>query len=792
MLLQLAAVGITQRAGASDRPGPATASTATASTATAPPATAATEEPEPPPAGFTPSGAPVEPPAPVAAPSAAVATPIGDPGPLPEALPPADPSGSELDLFRLDAALNAAVVTASGGAAEERSTALANVVIVSRADILSRGYRSVAEILADVPGLYVIDDFVMPSLAVRGVNGGLAAGTRIVKVMINGQVVGFRPELSAFLGPELVPLDAIERVEIAKGPLSSLYGANAFLATVNVITRRGSPGQGGGQGGDPGGGHGLVGELNGRLNVINGNAGGGGSMMLSYRGEHGWLLGSVSGERNDRSGILLPRSFAGQSLDRSLFSKKTQADLSTPVSAFVNAGWSSERLGTLAAQLGLQRLDSVNNFRLNSLLTDASRVVINNLYASLRYDKAWQRGLLALEAGYATGRPDREYSLELTGNPKYTYRPNYDYHSANLHAEGGYDPLQERLQLRAGFDFEFARETPLYYTQTFHVREGSRLPGETTDLIGADQTRRQDYYGLGAYVRLLSSPSPRLPGLRFSADVRADKIWFGPIEFEPQLSARAGVAYKFSPRLATKLFGGRAFQTPSGSLLFGFPGFGNANNVIGNANRAGAEPLRPQVVDSVEAALSGTPLRQLALEASFYYQRLQDKIEFVQVGPDFFAANRGTQHSVGFEASAQTSVGRFTGYLWGAFNRAVGQSAENPPQLYPNIVAAAGIDIDVPEAYAHLHARAKVVGPRGPSQSNIYLNNGEPYQLAPYVTMDVTLSTKGLHLFGPRTETRLLASARNVTDSRWIEPGFGGIDLPNVGQTYFFECKQTF
>jgi hypothetical protein len=107
-------------------------------------------------------------------------------------------------------------------------------------------------------------------------------------------------------------------------------------------------------------------------------------------------------------------------------------------------------------------------------------------------------------------------------------------------------------------------------------------------------------------------------------------------------------------------------------------------------------------------------------------------------------------------------------------------------------VTAAGIDIDVPEAYAHLHARAKVVGQRGPSQSNVYLNNGQPYELPSYVTMDVTLSTKGLHLFGPSTETRFLASARNVTNTRWIEPAFGGIDLPNVGQTFFFECKQTF
>ena len=51
----------------------------------------------------------------------------------------------------------------------------------------------------------------------------------------------FRPLLSAFLGPEYIPMEAVERIEVAKGPLSALYGANAFIATVNVITRKGSP-----------------------------------------------------------------------------------------------------------------------------------------------------------------------------------------------------------------------------------------------------------------------------------------------------------------------------------------------------------------------------------------------------------------------------------------------------------------------------------------------------------------------------------------------------------------------
>src|SRR6185312_10744457 len=71
----------------------------------------------------------------------------------------------------------------------------------------------------------------------RGVSGGLRAGTRLVKIMINGTPVNFRPDLRAFIGPEYIPILAVERIEVVKGPLSALYGANAFLATVNVITR---------------------------------------------------------------------------------------------------------------------------------------------------------------------------------------------------------------------------------------------------------------------------------------------------------------------------------------------------------------------------------------------------------------------------------------------------------------------------------------------------------------------------------------------------------------------------
>ncbi len=37
---------------------------------------------------------------------------------------------------------------------------------------------------------------------------------------------------------ELIPLSAIKQIEIVRGPASALYGADAFLGVVNIITRR--------------------------------------------------------------------------------------------------------------------------------------------------------------------------------------------------------------------------------------------------------------------------------------------------------------------------------------------------------------------------------------------------------------------------------------------------------------------------------------------------------------------------------------------------------------------------
>src|SRR5205814_5813951 len=113
------------------------------------------------------------------------------------------------------------------------------VEVITRQQIREWGYRTLAEVLQHMVGFYVEDDHILPNVAIRGISGGLFAESGLLKVMIDGHAIAFRSTSGNWLGPELVPLSAVDRIEIVRGPASALHGADAFLGVINIITRRG-------------------------------------------------------------------------------------------------------------------------------------------------------------------------------------------------------------------------------------------------------------------------------------------------------------------------------------------------------------------------------------------------------------------------------------------------------------------------------------------------------------------------------------------------------------------------
>ena len=114
------------------------------------------------------------------------------------------------------------------------------ITVITGDEIRASGLISLADILRRVPGAEVMTMGVgSANVSFRGFNQRIA---NKVLLLIDG-----RPEYQDFLGVTLwsvlpVGLEEIERVEVIRGPGSALYGANAMLGVVNVITR--APGTG--------------------------------------------------------------------------------------------------------------------------------------------------------------------------------------------------------------------------------------------------------------------------------------------------------------------------------------------------------------------------------------------------------------------------------------------------------------------------------------------------------------------------------------------------------------------
>ncbi|MBZ5563403.1 MAG: TonB-dependent receptor plug domain-containing protein, partial [Acidobacteriia bacterium] len=113
----------------------------------------------------------------------------------------------------------------------------ASVSIVTAEEIKKYGYRTLADVLRSVRGFYVTSDRNYSYLGVRGFARPGDYNSRIL-LLVDGHRMNDNIFEQALIGTEFpVDVDLIERIEVIRGPNSSLYFANAFLGVVNVITR---------------------------------------------------------------------------------------------------------------------------------------------------------------------------------------------------------------------------------------------------------------------------------------------------------------------------------------------------------------------------------------------------------------------------------------------------------------------------------------------------------------------------------------------------------------------------
>jgi iron complex outermembrane receptor protein len=129
---------------------------------------------------------------------------------------------------------------------EQKSSEVASTVtVITSQEIRDYGWRTLADVLNAVPGLYATYDRAYQYIGVRGFSRNGDYNSRVL-ILLNGTRVNEPLYDTGGVGNDaIVNLETVDRVEVVRGSATSFYGNNALLAVVNIITRDGAELDGG-------------------------------------------------------------------------------------------------------------------------------------------------------------------------------------------------------------------------------------------------------------------------------------------------------------------------------------------------------------------------------------------------------------------------------------------------------------------------------------------------------------------------------------------------------------------
>lgn len=679
---------------------------------------------------------------------------------------------SDLANLSLEELLNIEVVSATKKS-QKLSDAPAIISVITSQQIKQRGYRNVAEAINSMPGLDILEDHLEYNLGVRGINGGQRAWSRIVKVMIDNQPISFRPSTENWLGEELIPINVVERIEVIRGPSSALYGANAFLGVINIITKSVDSIDGF--------------ELNASTGSIQNNLAYGGSALVGKKIGDLEFVGSGSYSMSDRSGLTIGNLPNNKQYTTDLKSKN---DIQRPASGFAKLNYSNETLGKFSLDSNYQLLDSFAEFQDWGVLTHNNRVNLQNFYVRGKYFKEFSENFTTnFSLGYAQGGPTSNEKLGINqkGLGDWITR-DLGYNGLDVTLDAMYS-FKDINSITAGLDFTSDNQT----IQTFY-RNFNDKPRE---LVGSPSSIK-NFSNTGLFLQGIAYPfkllnSETLDKLSLTAGLRYDiHNIYGNV-----LNYRVAGNYPLTDKIYTKLLYGTSFKAPAAVQLYSglmFPG-----SVTGNPN------LKPETAKTLEFAIGGELTENINLSVNGFYSNAFDKVELIKdptgKTSNVIADNVSEINSYGVESELYHNWNNLSNYVNFSYQKS-NISLEDPikgkllldTRLYPSYMVKFGSNYRIPEWLLNLNLEGKYITSRIASDNNIRNNdpaNLKEYSLNPYFLLDFTLSTDNIRLFADR-ETKVTFKVSNILDQKYFFPGFKDYDIPGLDRSFMLKLTQQF
>lgn len=712
-------------------------------------------------------------------------------------LAPPQPENAQLkNVFRLlgeEAEVKTAVATK---VAQRQSEAPAVIEVITAQQLQAAAYTSVADALERIPGLVVNSDHVYSNVGMRGTSGGLRSGSRHLKILIDGMPIAFRPDAQNFIGPELIPITVVERIEVLRGPASALYGLNAFLGVVNIVTKQAAAADANGK---------TTGEyaVTGRGLSINSNIGGGGEGLLVDRYGDLAVTLAVQYMRLDRSGLALPSR--GPNADQYPAGEESRDDISRPASAFASFAYDTGFLGKFTLTGNYQQLDSKGEFVDYGALSHVTRIKLNNYFARLRHELDLDILKLTSYVAYSGGGPlDGDVIQPVIDGQPTSYRVSRDfgYRAIDAGTEASI-PLLSQSVLLAGAEFSTDQE---------QIRTNSYISNTSGLTLDGGEPTKQNFNNFAGYAQALWR---ELGWLQLAGNIRYDHS----NQFGTNLNYRGGAVIAVNDDLHIKLLSGSSYRAPTPEQLYGTPLA--PGDVQGSLSASDPRSLDPQTALTQEVSINHdlhADKTTLRTQLNGYYTSIKNRIEFVREAGQFRPSNSATSKTWGGELSinwvqneiadlisvsvsgsvsfADTTIDLDSGTLTA---REIERLAIN--ELYPKWMYKGFATVQAPSWHLRLYGQIIAYDQR--LQSQINQSYDRPFVGAPAYTIpasypvDFTLSTMGLSLIegtvpDANYETIFSFTIRDAFNTQSVEPGFNGINVPQLGRRYMITLRQNF
>lgn len=475
-------------------------------------------------------------------------------------------------------------VTGVSRFAQASQQAPSAVTVITRDQIRDHAWTTLADLLDAVPGLFVTTDRVYRYLGVRGFQQPSDYNTNVL-LLIDGTPANDAVYQQAFLGSEgLLDMALVERVEFIPGPGSSVYGSNAILGVINVITRSGRT---------------LPGT---RVEMGAGERG-----VLSAAVRHGYasdrhdLLLSASAWRDDGESITLP------AIDGTPYGRASGMERERGHRLMARYAWDDFTL--LAAHA--ERRKGYAGAPYESLFGDSrTRARDTQWLFSLSHRSEWQPGLdlqSRLNLGSAEYRGDWAYPL-----PDGVGRDDSESRWWGLELQAT-DTRLHRHTLTYGLEFRHQARLDQRYTSL----------GPNPDLVRFDDRRSARHAGLYLQDEWRGGDTWRL-----NAGLRLDHY----DSFGSTLNPRLGLIQDLSPRTTLKYLLGTAYRAPSVYEMH----YHDGNDMMkANPN------LDPERVQSLELVLEHRDERDWQWRGSLFQNRIRNMIVQEDDGGALVYDNRG-------------------------------------------------------------------------------------------------------------------------------------------------------